>query len=113
MVLIGTITLIGSSVVGTTFIRHLNAHSWRVTRFPLPTNSAKLGWAFGRRSDSLERLCRDAKLRQRPVCDRDVSLLPACVGGQFLRRLVEVLPRFRSKRQAVDIERDISAYLLT
>ena len=38
-------------------------------------------------------------------------------GDSFLRRLVEVLPRFRSKRQAVDIsqqiERDISAYLLT
>src|SRR5208283_391812 len=35
----------------------------------------------------------------------------------FLRRLVEVLPRFASKRQAVDISqqigRDISAYLLT
>jgi len=37
---IGTITLISANVVGTTFIRYLNAHSWRVTRFPLPTNSA-------------------------------------------------------------------------
>ena len=38
-------------------------------------------------------------------------------GDSFLRRLVEVLPRFASKRQAVDIsqqiERDISAYLVT
>jgi predicted PurR-regulated permease PerM len=38
-------------------------------------------------------------------------------GDSFLRRLVEVLPRFASKRQAVDISqqigRDISAYLLT
>ncbi len=38
-------------------------------------------------------------------------------GDSFLRRLVEILPRFRSKRQAVEIwqqiERDISAYLLT
>jgi hypothetical protein len=38
-------------------------------------------------------------------------------GDSFLRRLVEVLPRFPSKRQAVDIsqqiERDISAYLIT
>ena len=38
-------------------------------------------------------------------------------GDSFLRRLVEVLPRFASKRQAVDIsqqiERDISAYLIT
>src|SRR6185312_7116930 len=38
-------------------------------------------------------------------------------GDSFLRRLVEVLPRFKSKRQAVDIsqqiERDISAYLIT
>ena len=38
--LIGTITLISANVVGTTFIRYLNAHSRRVTRFPLPTNSA-------------------------------------------------------------------------
>lgn len=36
---IGTITLIGSNVAGITFIRYLNAHSWRVTSFPLPTNS--------------------------------------------------------------------------
>jgi predicted PurR-regulated permease PerM len=38
-------------------------------------------------------------------------------GDLFLRRLVEILPRFRSKRQAVEIaqeiERDVSAYLLT
>jgi predicted PurR-regulated permease PerM len=38
-------------------------------------------------------------------------------GDIFLHRLVEVLPRFRSKRQVVDIaqhiERDISAYLVT
>jgi predicted PurR-regulated permease PerM len=38
-------------------------------------------------------------------------------GDTFLRRLVEILPHFSSKRQAVDIsqqiESDISAYLLT
>lgn len=38
-------------------------------------------------------------------------------GDTFLRRLVEILPRFRDKRQAVDIsqqvEHDISVYLLT
>jgi len=38
-------------------------------------------------------------------------------GDTFLRKLVEVLPRFKDKRQAVDIsqqiERDISRYLLT
>jgi predicted PurR-regulated permease PerM len=38
-------------------------------------------------------------------------------GDTFLRRLVEVLPSFKNKRQAVDIsqqiERDVSAYLLT
>src|SRR5208283_5882943 len=38
-------------------------------------------------------------------------------GDSFLRRLVEVLPRFASKRQAVEISqrsgRDISAYLFT
>jgi len=38
-------------------------------------------------------------------------------GDVFLRRLVEILPRFRNKRQAVDIsqhiERDVSAYLFT
>ena len=37
--LIGAIALIGSSVVGTTFIQYLNAYSWRATRFPLPTDS--------------------------------------------------------------------------
>jgi predicted PurR-regulated permease PerM len=38
-------------------------------------------------------------------------------GDVFLRRLVEILPQFRSKRQVVDIsqqiERDISVYLVT
>jgi len=38
-------------------------------------------------------------------------------GDTFLRRVVEILPRFKDKRQAVDIsqqvERDISAYLAT
>jgi predicted PurR-regulated permease PerM len=38
-------------------------------------------------------------------------------GDSFLRRLVEILPRFRAKRQAIDIsqqiEDDISAYLAT
>src|ERR1700737_2723696 len=38
-------------------------------------------------------------------------------GDIFLRRLVEILPRFRDKRQAVDIsqqiQQDISAYLVT
>lgn len=38
-------------------------------------------------------------------------------GDTFLRRLVEILPRFKDKRQAVDIsqhiEQDISAYLVT
>ena len=38
-------------------------------------------------------------------------------GDTFLRRLVEILPRFRNKRQAVEIsqqiERDVSAYLFT
>jgi len=38
-------------------------------------------------------------------------------GETFMRRLVEVLPRFRDKKQAIEIsdtvEKDISAYLLT
>ena len=38
-------------------------------------------------------------------------------GETFLRRMVEILPRFRDKRQAVElslhIERDVSAYLVT
>ena len=38
-------------------------------------------------------------------------------GDIFLHRLVEIMPRFRSKRQVVEIsqhiERDISAYLVT
>ena len=38
--LIGVISLVGSNVVGTTLFQYLNAHSWPVTRFPLPTNSA-------------------------------------------------------------------------
>src|ERR1700719_2729485 len=37
--LIGTIILIGSNVVGGTFIQYLDTHSWRLTSFPLPTNS--------------------------------------------------------------------------
>lgn len=36
--LAGTIILIGSHVVGGTFIRYLDTHSWRLTKFPLPTN---------------------------------------------------------------------------
>jgi|SRR5882724_6000921 len=39
MALVGIIILIGSNVVGMTFIRYLNAHSWLLTRFPLPSNS--------------------------------------------------------------------------
>jgi hypothetical protein len=31
---IGTIAVISANVVGTTFIRYLDAHSWAVTRFP-------------------------------------------------------------------------------
>jgi len=38
--LFATITLIGANIVSTTFIRYLNAPNWRLTRFPLPTNSA-------------------------------------------------------------------------
>ncbi len=38
-------------------------------------------------------------------------------GDTFLRRIVEILPRFKNKRKAVDIsqqiERDVSAYLFT
>ena len=38
-------------------------------------------------------------------------------GETFLRRMVEILPSFKDKRQAVElsmhIERDVSAYLLT
>jgi predicted PurR-regulated permease PerM len=38
-------------------------------------------------------------------------------GETFLRRMVEILPRFKNKRQAVElsqhIERDVSAYLIT
>ena len=37
--LVGTIVLIGSNVVGLTLIRYLNAHSWQITGFPVPTNS--------------------------------------------------------------------------
>ncbi|WP_119391938.1 CPBP family intramembrane glutamic endopeptidase [Taklimakanibacter lacteus] len=38
--LVGTIILISANVVGGTFLQYLNAHSWQVTSFPSPTNSA-------------------------------------------------------------------------
>ena len=38
--LIGAITLVSANIVSMTLIRYLDAHSWQVTRFPLPTNSA-------------------------------------------------------------------------
>jgi len=66
---------------------------------------------------SWRRYSRHAQLRQRPSDDSAVSVLLLVSGDTFLRRLVEVLPRFSSKRQAVDIsqqiESDVSAYLLT
>ena len=46
-----------------------------------------------------------------------ILLFMLSAGDTFLRRFVEILPRFQDKRQAVDIsheiERDISRYLLT
>ncbi len=46
-----------------------------------------------------------------------ILLFMLTAGDTFLRRFVEILPRFQDKRQAVDIsheiERDISRYLLT
>ena len=38
--LIAACTLIGAIRVGQSFIRYLNAHSWRTTGYPLPTSSA-------------------------------------------------------------------------
>jgi membrane protease YdiL (CAAX protease family) len=38
--LVGTITLIGASVVGATFLGHLNANSWQLTTPPSPVNVA-------------------------------------------------------------------------
>jgi membrane protease YdiL (CAAX protease family) len=38
--LAGAAILIAANVVGVTFFRHLDAHSWRLTRFPAPTNLA-------------------------------------------------------------------------
>ena len=63
--------------------RHASDLSGGGQQFRRRGPAAKLGRAFGRRSDSLERLCRDAKLRQRPVHHCPVSLLPACFGGQL------------------------------
>jgi membrane protease YdiL (CAAX protease family) len=37
--LIGIAILITVSIVGATFLQYLNAHSWTLTKFPLPTNS--------------------------------------------------------------------------
>src|ERR1700737_826197 len=54
------------------------------------------------------------RLRPTTVC---VLFFLPIAGGIFLRRLVEILPRFKDKRQAVHIsqqvEADISAYLTT
>ena len=63
--------------------RHASDLSGGGQQFRRRGPAAKLGRAFGRRSNSLERLCRDAKLRQRPVHHCPVSLLPACFGGQL------------------------------
>jgi predicted PurR-regulated permease PerM len=61
------------------------------------------------------------KLRRHPgFCQRVFTtilfLFLLVSGDTFLRRLVEILPRFSNKRQAVDIfqqvESDISGYLV-
>jgi hypothetical protein len=56
-------------------------------------------------------------LCQRLLHDGAVSFFLLVSGDIFLHRLVEILPRFRSKRQVVEIsqqiENDVSAYLVT
>jgi membrane protease YdiL (CAAX protease family) len=42
--LAGAALLVAANVVGVTFFRHLDAHSWRLTRFPAPTNLAVQGF---------------------------------------------------------------------
>jgi membrane protease YdiL (CAAX protease family) len=46
---VGISILIGSLIVGMTSIQYLNNHSWRLTRFPLPSNSLLQGFdiSFG------------------------------------------------------------------
>jgi hypothetical protein len=50
-------------------------------------------------------------------CIKIIILAYVFSGDIFLHRLVEILPRFRSKRQVVEIsqqiESDVSAYLVT
>lgn len=70
-----------------------------------------------RPNSSDEAIHGDAELCQRLVHDGAVSFFLLMSGDIFLHRLVEILPRFSSKRQVVEIsqqiESDISAYLVT
>jgi membrane protease YdiL (CAAX protease family) len=42
--LAGAALFVAANVVGVTFFRHLDAHDWRLTRFPAPTNLAVQGF---------------------------------------------------------------------
>ncbi|MGB7862417.1 MAG: hypothetical protein WCF74_03400, partial [Candidatus Sulfotelmatobacter sp.] len=59
----------------------------------------------------------NSTLCQRVLHDGVVSFFLLVSGDIFLHRLVEILPRFKSKRQVVEIsqqiENDVSAYLVT
>jgi hypothetical protein len=65
----------------------------------------------------VEAICRDPKLCRRLLHNGSVSFFFLVSGDIFLHRLVEIMSRFSSKRQVVDIaqqiESDISAYPLT
>src|ERR1019366_9191696 len=70
-----------------------------------------------RPNSSVEAIHGDPKLCQRVLHDGAVSFFLLVSGDIFLHRLVEILPRFKGKRQVVEIsqqiESDISAYLVT
>ena len=82
------------------------------------TGPSPNGAVSERRSNSSdEAIHRDPELCQRFLHDGAVSFFLLVSGDIFLHRLVEILPRFKSKRQVVEIsqqiESDVSAYLVT
>src|ERR1035437_5737749 len=94
-------------------------------RFATAHSPAMLPCTIARTTDSMR--TRPSNINKVRTLNTDPVTVPATTvlflffllvsGDIFLHRLVEILPRFRSKRQVVDIaqqiESDISAYLVT
>jgi AI-2E family transporter len=102
---------------------HARTHRYTATVFAagggFRTNGTvtKCGRLGARPNPSDDAIHRDPELCQRLLHDGAVSFFLLVSGDIFLHRLVEILPRFSSKRQVVEIsqqiESDISAYLVT